>query len=95
MGITLTKGVIIMLNTKIAISSFIFVLIFVGAWHLDKQVDQRRSKQLLQPASLLQYKIYSAHDSIHHLEPYSPYLPREYMRIIRLETQKKPTENPQ
>lgn len=95
MGITLTKGVIIMRRTKIAISSFIFILILAGAWHLDQQMDQQRSKQLLQPASLLQYKIYSAHDSIHHLEPYSPYLPREYMRIIRLEIQKKPTEKPQ
>jgi len=84
-----------MLHTKIAISSFMFVLILVGAWHLDHQMDQQRSKQLLQPAASLHYKIYSAHDSIHHLEPFSPYLPREYMRIIRLEKQKEPTEKPQ
>ncbi|WP_152970646.1 hypothetical protein [Bacillus sp. FJAT-28004] len=83
-----------MLNTKIAISSFIFVLILVGAWHLDNQMDEQRSKQL-NPASLQHYKIYSAHDSIHQLEPFSPYLPREYMRIIQFGTQKKPTEKSQ
>jgi len=74
-----------MLNKKIAVSSFIFVLIAVGAWYMDNLMNVQRSKQL-HPSTLQHYRIYSSYQSIHHLEPSSPYLPREYMRIIRLDT---------
>lgn len=71
---------------KVTISLMIFILIFTSGWVMDTLIRKQQNRQMESPPSMQGYIIYSSHSSTNLIDHLTPYQPREYVRIIRLNT---------
>lgn len=73
---------------KIGICSIIFIIIIASGWLLDNMIRNHWNHATILPQSTQRYYMFSTYDSLSQYDYDTPYFPREYVRIVRLNKEK-------
>lgn len=82
------EGVSTMILRKAIISIFIFLILLIGAWYAEHQVEQYQYYHLRNDDTTRRIvQVYELQNQFLQNESFEPFQPRQYVRIIKRNTE--------
>lgn len=76
------KGVVLLLQRKMIVCAFLFLVIVAAAGALNQHMEKERMELYATPGDS-SFQIFSSDQQINGLNGFPPFRPREYVRKIR------------